>query len=161
MYHFLIISSMSSFMPPSIGFAHNSQLSLGSLMNEIPICRHTQKFIYWSDFFNKAPCIHNSFSYVRRKRTLVRPQDPILARVHVCAHKLKRIKDYRASNRHDTEPTTATATTTSAQLPGFVGWLKLIYCFKCNLHKNQTISSAERYAFLTLYVVNIQWEIPA
>lgn len=51
MYHFLIISSMSSFMPPSIGFAHNSQLSLGSLMNEIPICRHTQKFIYWSDFF--------------------------------------------------------------------------------------------------------------
>lgn len=37
----------------------------------------------------------------------------------------------------------ADSTTTSAQLPGLVGWLKQIYCFKCNLHKNQTISSAE------------------
>jgi len=101
----------------------------------ISISSHTGKFIYREDFLIIKRHAH-------RMRLLMScthwhtGTPPTISKgskgcTHINPHILRPIG-------HPTD-----TTTTSAQLPGLVGWLKLIYCFKCNLHKNQTISSAE------------------
>jgi len=101
----------------------------------ISISSHTGKFIYRQDFLIIKRHAH-------RMRLLMScthwhtGTPPTISKgskgcTHINPHILRPIG-------HPTD-----TTTTSAQLPGLVGWLKLIYCFKCNLHKNQTISSAE------------------